>query len=139
MLKYFTKLKVWKASNVSYDPHRELALSYGWWIMVKRINGLLVFNDYAYSTSTRAHQRKVRKLLDEMGVTIDLFIQAPKGLQDLDSAEEFYNNRIVDLQNEIAKPRANKLKNEERYASIVKLRHKLAELSTIMPQIGLAA
>jgi hypothetical protein len=141
-MKYYTKLKVWKASNFSYDPHREIAISYNWWHFVNRINGLLVFNNYAYSTTTRMHQHKMRRLLAQLGSTIDLEIECPSGLQDtgwIESTTQHYNSKIMSIYAAIEKPKSNKLKNEKRYAEIAALRHKLAELDRLMPPIGLVA
>lgn len=113
-IKYYKTLGVFKSSNVQFDPIEVFATSYSWWIMVKRINGKTVFNDYSYSVSTRKHQNKVRRTMSLLGLKIDLFIEAPQGLQSLDSALHYYESRIETLTDAINKPRTRKSTNEAR-------------------------
>lgn len=120
-MKYYSRLKMYKASNVTFDPIKEEARSYDWWIFVKRINGHLVFNNYWYSYSTLKHQRKVRKIVGYS--TVD--IEAPRGLQDLDSAVAYYKDEIATLVKLINKPRTNRLKNFERMQELDQLREKV--------------
>lgn len=75
-----TKLGIYVASNVTFDPANFEAFSYRWWQFVKFINGRVVFNDYNYSNSTRGHQWKVRREMRNLGIEIDLFIKTPKSL-----------------------------------------------------------
>lgn len=63
-MKYYKRLKVYKASNVTFNPETKEAFSYGWWKFVTKVNGLVVFNDHTYSISTRKHQSKVWNLLN---------------------------------------------------------------------------
>lgn len=79
-MKYFSRLGIYKASNVSFNPDTCQAYSYGWWRFVDCINGKVVFNDYSYSNSTNKHQSKVRNLLAEQDIKIDLFVKVHCGL-----------------------------------------------------------
>lgn len=118
-MKYYKKLNQYKASNVVFDVATQTAWSYGWWAFVKPISGKLVYNDYYYSTATRGHQSKVRRLLDYP--EFDLIIEAPDGLQSragLLSAIEHDRHEIKRLIAEIRKPRSQKKKNEERKEDI---------------------
>lgn len=87
-MKYFTRSKKYKASNVSYDPILRQAVSYNWWVFVKVIEGHLVFNNYSYSNTTSRHQWKVKRLLETLGVKIDLEMPVPNGLQTVKTLEE---------------------------------------------------
>jgi hypothetical protein len=80
-MKYFKRLKEYKASNVTFDPEMRRAYSYGWWEFVREINGTVVFNNYSYSPSTCRHQWKVRSLMSELGIEIGLFVNTRAGLQ----------------------------------------------------------
>lgn len=111
---YFPRADIWKASNVSWNPKTEIALSYNWWIFVARIGGKLVFNSYSYSSSTARHQSKMRNFLRDQGIKIDLFIHAPDGLQKLETVIPFYLNAIKMLQAQIDKPRSRPETNRER-------------------------
>lgn len=71
-LKYGIRADTYKSSNVIYYCETEKAYSYAWWCFVKRINGVLVFNNYGYSPSTNKHQSKVRSLLNSLG--LDYFV-----------------------------------------------------------------
>lgn len=113
-LKFRKRTKDYKASNVWFDPNTMHAKSYGWWDMVRRINGQVVFNDYGYSVSTRRHQSKVRSVMSDLGITPDLVIEAPKGLQDLDSAIKHYEYKVKRLEDEIGRKGSKQAKNMER-------------------------
>lgn len=117
-MKYYQKANLYKASNVTFNPSTCEAYSYGWWRFVERISGQLVFNRYRYSNSTCKHQLKVWRLLRTLGLTIDIEIEAPQGLQDLGSAISLYEYRIAELKAEIAKPRSHARKNDERRQQI---------------------
>lgn len=119
-------------SNVWLSLPTMQATSYGWWTMLKRINGKLVFNSYRYSTSTTRHQSKVRETLRNLGIKVDVEIEAPKGLQDLQSAVEFYERRIQALVVEIEKPRSQKAKNKERVKEIKRTQEKIKTVKALM-------
>jgi hypothetical protein len=95
-----------EARSVSFDPETQEAYSYGWWRFVERIGPYLVFNSYRYSVSTSKHQgllywgygNERYGLLADLGLSVDLRIEAPRGLQDLDSAVSLYERRIADLE-----------------------------------------
>lgn len=80
-MKYFKRLKLYKANNVTFDPETMIADSYDWWHFVERINGQIVFNAYFYSPSTSKHQSKVRSLLNELNIKIDVVVKTRAGLQ----------------------------------------------------------
>lgn len=118
-MKHYTRKNEYKASNVCFNATEEIATSYDWWQFVKRINGLLVFNEYRYSVSTNQHQRKVKDLLKRLGIQIDLIIECPAGLQNVSSAVKFYKEKIEQLTQQTNKPRtreATKLKYSEAIA-----------------------
>lgn len=123
---------VFQDSNVYFNPITIHATSYKWWDMVRVINGLVVFNSYRYSISTSKHQYKVERLMDQLGIKIDVRIEAPKGLQNLESAVTLYQNRIDELLAEIASPRSRKKKNIERKHEINRLDSKLAFIKKLM-------
>lgn len=83
-MKLFKRDNIYKASNVTFNPESHTAYSYNWWAFVKRINGFLVFNNVYYSNTTCKHQSKVRALLRDLGLEIDLTVQAGCGLQNSD-------------------------------------------------------
>lgn len=88
-MKYYKRLNVYKASNVSFEPDSIAAYSYDWWQFVRVVNGSVVFNDYSYSPSTRKHQYKVRSLLNQLNINIDLVINTRAGLQACNGVHSF--------------------------------------------------
>ena len=116
-MKHFKRKNIYKASNVSFNPETYEAYSHDWWCFVKVIGGKVVFNSYYYSPSTCGHQYKVKRLLNKLGINIDLEIECPAGLQDYNtekSVSEHYSYKIKELKAAIMKPRSHARKNMER-------------------------
>jgi len=133
-MKFYPRSNLYKASNVTFNPETCEAYSYGWWRFIQRINGQIVFNWYSYSNSTRKHQGKVMGLLRELGVAIDLEIEAPKGLQDLQSAIDLYDRHIAELQAAIAKPKTWATKNVQRQEQIINYQQKMRLVRSLIKQ-----
>lgn len=62
------------ARNCSFNATEITAYSYGWWQFVAQINGFVVFNEFRYSPTTSRHQIKVRQLMRELDINIDLYV-----------------------------------------------------------------
>jgi hypothetical protein len=95
-LYYRSKKNIYTNGTGSLTFNRETfeAFSYRWWKFVAKVEGKIVFNNYRYSVSTSKHQNKIRNLLNELKIKIDIELPLPKGinsssLQDLfETAEE---------------------------------------------------
>lgn len=127
-MRHYKRSNEYRASNVTFNPETKQAYSYGWWRFVDVINGKVVFNNYSYSVSTSGHQSKVRSLLRSLGIQIDLFIEAPCGLQDRDlynEVKKHYQDKIDTLRAEIAAPRSRKVTNGRRLDDIKSLQWEL--------------
>lgn len=136
-MKYYPKLKLYKASNVTFNPETLEAWSYNWWQFVKLINGMVVFNNYNYSNSTCKHQSKVRGVLNDLGINIDYVVSSRVGLQDdnwIDDAKGIILNKIEELSGAINNPRSKEAKNIERVKQIRYLNQELIELDLFYPQ-----
>lgn len=81
-MKHMKRENFYKASNVTFNPTTIEAYSYRWWRFVKVIDGLVVFNNYRYSNSTAKHQYKVCRLMEQLGIKIDLHVQVRESLID---------------------------------------------------------
>jgi hypothetical protein len=124
---------IYKGSNVTFDPTCMVANSYNWWTFFRRCNGKHIFNNYSYSPTTQRHQRKVRSLLEELGIRIDLVIECPAGLQSRDwknSCFKLYENRIEEIKEKLNNPRRKK-------ALDVKRREEINRLSKLKVEIAL--
>jgi len=123
-MRHYKRTGVYKNSTGSnyYDPAKREALSYDWWYFVKQfdIGGrkLTVFNDYSYSSSTTGHQRDVRQLMRQLGHNIDLYISAPAGLQNINSAMEHAMYHIKRLRELVTAKGSNRQSNLTRIESI---------------------
>lgn len=130
-MRYFKRLRVWKASNVEVNTDECIATSYGWWQFVKKVNGLVIFNSYRYSPSTSKHQYKVRCLLSKLNIKVDLFIEAPRGLQNLSDAIRFYEVKNDLLREAMLKPRTHKQKNVERLEEMKQNSKLISQIKTL--------
>lgn len=83
-MKYMKRSEIYKGSNVTFDPELIEARSYDHWVFVAKIDGKVIFNNYAYSPTTQGHQRKVRSLLDDLGIQVDICVETSKSLNDYD-------------------------------------------------------
>lgn len=86
-MKFYSRSNCYKGSNVVFNVTSREAVSYNWWTFVKVIEGDVVFNDYRYSPTTAKHQSKVRRLMQKLGIGIDLVVQVPSGLQSFGNLE----------------------------------------------------
>ncbi len=131
-MKYMKQAGIYKASNVIFNPQLMQAVSYDWWIFVKKIGPLTVFNSYGYSNTTRKHQAKVKTLLRELEIDIHADIESPQGLQNLTSSETWYQVKIAAIQSAIDKPRSQAKKNLERMKQIGELQQKLKQVKHLI-------
>ena len=118
---------IYQASNynVTFDPKKIEARSYKWWVFVAEVEGKVIFNNYRYSNSTSKHQSKVRALLNDLGIKIDIEMPLPKGISDNSLAFliQWGEETLCD------KFRAEEIKKQERYqrAKTRKLKLKLED------------
>ena len=131
-MKFYSRLGIYKASNVVFDAKSLDSYSYSWWKITRKIGPYIVFNDYNYSKSTRRHQSKIRSLMCKLGIEVSADVQAPQGLQNLDAARQYYIIEISNIEAEIAKPRSQKLKNEWRRSMITQRKLELAFVTKLM-------
>ena len=126
-MQYYVRSNQFRASNVYYDVDAEQAYSYDWWCFVKRIGGVLVFNQYYYSASTRRHQSKVALLLEELGLEY-VTIETSETLaydHALEDAITDLRRGIRLLETAISKPRSHKTTNERRRNEIQTKKNKI--------------
>ncbi len=133
-MKYFKKLKLYKASNVVFNPESKVATSYNWWKFLGYVNGVLVFNDHKYSTTTMRHQRLVKAVLQDLGVKPDLVIDSRQSLSEgaLSDAIERLKLESEALMQEIDKPRSQKKKNAERFNQVMFNSAKIKEIQSVL-------
>lgn len=101
---------LYKAANVTFDASQIEAFSYGWWKFVKVIQGKIVFNEYSYSTTTSKHQYKVKALMRELGLEVDLYVKTKASL-DKQTLKEL-NAETIKIETE----RENQIKENRKAA-----------------------
>ena len=148
-MKYYTRLKEYKASNVSLTIEPKLeAYSYAWWLFVVRYKGLVIFNNTNYSKTTCRHQYLVRRVLDELNIKIDIelnntvnsfgefrehrpsdgdFVKA--AIENEIENIELINKNLADL---IKKPRTRKSTNEKRAQQIEENKNQIKKLKKVL-------
>lgn len=106
---YVKQSNVYKASNVEFNCDRIQAYSYGWWRFVDKVNGKVIFNNFRYSHTTSRHQTKVMNLLNNLGIKIDVVIEASLGLNNLNGSISdqifLYKKSINSLEVAMSNPR----------------------------------
>lgn len=98
-MRYYSRLKKYKASNVEFDCETQTAWSYGWWNFYR--DG--VFNNTNYSPTTIKHQSKMHDVLRQEGLGITLMLNRTRlSLDNLQAAirDELYlmNEEIRQVQ-----------------------------------------
>ena len=148
-MKQYKKLKEYKASNVSLTVEPKLeAYSYAWWLFLTKYKGLVIFNNTNYSSSTNGHQAKVRGVLSNLNIKIDIELN-----HTLNSFGEFREHRPFDgdyvkaaIENEIEnielinknladlikKPRTRKTTNEKRAQQIKENKTQIQKLKKVL-------
>lgn len=81
-MKYMQRAQIYKANNVTFNPKTCEAHSYAWWRFVAKVDGVVIFNNFGYSNSTRKHQSKVRSLLNDLGIKVDIVAPFPQGIKN---------------------------------------------------------
>lgn len=125
--KYRPKLGYYTdGQNNKFDLESFEAVSYRWWTYVCKIKGKVVFNNYPYSPTTQGHQRRMRELLKQLGIKIDVEVSMRQSLSN------FYNDSLPSkyealFQYEIKLARANKKNIDSIKESIADLK---AEIKT---------
>jgi hypothetical protein len=120
-MKFIKKRNQYEASNVTFNADKIEAYSYGWWKFVAVIGGKVVFNTYNYSSSTIKHQIKVKRLMRELGINIDIEIKCPKGFQSdiaLQSVVEHYKYRVKQIKDKLENTKRRKALDGERMEAI---------------------
>lgn len=96
VLKFRARAGIYSNStgSLTFEPNTITAHSYRWWKFVAVVEGKVVFNNYRYSVSTSKHQGLVRRLLEQLGIKIDLELPLPQGINSdslatlIETAEE---------------------------------------------------
>jgi len=74
----------------------------------------------------------MQDLLTKLGINIDVTVECPRGLQDLESGIKYYNVQIQSLWMDIQKPNTKLSNNIERVNQINLFNEKIAQLKQLI-------
>ena len=136
-MRYYKRLKQYKASNMVVDLENQTAHSYGWWCFWTVENGVSLFNSTFYSQSTCGHQSKASRVIDRGH---DLVLRHTKAnLTNPAEAVISEINGIVyeieQLTELIKKPRTHKAKNEQRRQKIEEHKKQIEYCQSILMKL----
>lgn len=131
-MKYYKRLKKYKASNLTLDVETLEGYSYNWYKICSKFKSpsgeIVIVNNYNYSISTAKHWHKIMGALNELSVGY-FTIEAPLGLQDLEAAQWHYENKIEQKNEYMNRPRVQQKTKERLSEEIAQLK---LELELIM-------
>lgn len=137
--KYYVRYNVfknYKGSN-KFSLESMAAYSYSWWKFFEKNPKVgYVFNNYSYSNQTAKHQQQLRYVLRELGITVDHYIECPKGLGDLSSAIKYQYYKYFEVQSQVLNPRRVKRLDAERTALAETYLDKIKTLRLMGAQIS---
>lgn len=143
-MKFIKKRNQYESANVTLNLEEMTAYSYGWWKFLAVINGKIVFNNYSYSNSTCKHQSKVRRMLEEKGIKIDLNVNTSLSLNgntrysygtELDALKDAIHTDLIEikeLETILANPRRKKALDESRLEQIEGLKMHINEIERVI-------
>lgn len=130
-MKFKPRLKVYQSSsrNNTFNPETFEAHSYQWWLYVTKIKGVVVFNDYNYSSTTNKHQSEMRSLLKELGVKSMVMVYQRESLSSGLFLDHDYNNLALNEVRLKAAKRPDQVKELE--AAIAHCKERIATLKKL--------
>jgi len=127
-MKHYSKLKVYKGSNLVIKDDYSVGYSYKWYEILKTVKGVVVLNTYHYSKTTIKHIYKIRNLMYEKNVEYEA-LEFPQGLQNKSAALDHYGRKIKEIQSKIDNPRTRKV---DFYKEELKMYQKKVDLTNAL-------
>lgn len=81
--------------TTGFNPETFEGHSYSWYALTRKIKGIVILNDYRYSSQTSIHISRVGRVMRDLGIKYQT-LAAPRGLQDLDSALKHEINSMAE-------------------------------------------
>jgi hypothetical protein len=110
---------IYSASNVWFDSDTLNGVSYNWWYFVRKMHGKVIFNEYRYSNTTSKHQYKVRSLLQQLGIKIDIVVNVKESLTNIKLEEMTLKQLKAESDRQIVERESEK-KNRQKIKRVVK-------------------
>jgi len=74
-----------------------VATSYNWWHFIRRVGGLVVYNNNNYSNTTRTHQGNVLHVMSQLGINVDLTVNTRLSLSDSEAVRVGISNLCYEI------------------------------------------
>lgn len=111
VVKALTGFNYRKKTNSLHMSNNELflenmkAYSYDWWVYVKEIDGLIVFNEHRYSPSTGKHQSRMRSLLSKLNASPAVFINTRQSIDNftMEDVRKQLQKELIEAREALAK------------------------------------
>lgn len=110
-MKLMKRSGIYKSNNVTFNPETLDAHSYSWWRFVAIVEGKVIFNNYRYSVTTAKHQSKVRSIMADLGIKINIEMPLPRGIRHDQTLAELIVEAEETLCDQLLK---QEIKREER-------------------------
>lgn len=126
-LKYFKRSDSYQNSTGTLRINKDkVAYSYVWYKLGMLLSdGTYLINNFNYSSTTIKHYYKlVRHVRDKVSTNI-VFIEAPKGLNNLNQALEYNHNKFMRIKTELANPRKRQITKDRLRTELVELESKI--------------
>jgi len=124
------RLGIFKEHRVTFDYETGYGTSYEWYAIAKRIDGTQVLNTYNYSQQTSMHVSMLKTLFVQLGIKY-VCIEAPRGLQDLDSARKhvLYSIALQEVSAKYSRDGKTRYVGAKHSTNITELRNQLKTLA----------
>lgn len=85
------------SGHLTFNPETFDGYSYNWYKICSKINGIFILNSYQYSVTTGGHASDLASLFNTLKVSFTC-LEAPRGLQDLESSRNHLIRQIARVQ-----------------------------------------
>lgn len=135
-MKHYKRDNVYKNSSktLTFNPETLFGYSYQWYAIVRPhpTKPGVIINNYNYSTTTVKHKYKIMRLCEQLGIEIVDRIEAPRGLNNVESAIQYLEDRIRNNIEYSKKPRIRETTREKLFKECLQLKNNINTLKMII-------
>jgi len=125
------RAQVYKSNNCYFDPKEMVATSYNWWHFIRRVGGLVVYNNHNYSNTTRTHQGNVLHVMSQLGINVDLTVDTGASLRDPEAVKFGIKNLCFEIAELMVMQKYGRLSRASEIASCEEKIESLLTLQTL--------
>lgn len=135
-MRYYTRLKLYKAPNLVFDPIAVEAYSFKF-CFVRIIEGMVLFNTYSETSTTNRQQYRVMRLMERLNIQF-IAIEYNGSLTDdcIPRMIVEYGYKVEAIRLRINDPKTQKVKNLERMQDIRNLEQTIKVLGSLTDKVS---